>query len=77
MGLLGRIFALISGIASINWGLYTLFQINLVEYFCNMLGKDSCGKYIYAFIAVAGIFTIFSVFSHFCSYKKRNLINKI
>ncbi|MBD3273120.1 DUF378 domain-containing protein [Candidatus Dependentiae bacterium] len=62
MGLLGRIFSLISAIGAINWGLYALFQFNLVEYSCDMLGRHMWDKYVYIIIALAGIFTVVSVF---------------
>ena len=62
MGFFGRFLNFISAIGAINWGLYALFQFNLVEYSCDMLGKHMWDKYVYVAIAIAGVFTFFSVF---------------
>lgn len=62
MNIIGRLMNFISAIGAINWGLFALFQFNLVQYSCDMLGRHMWDRYVYIVIAIAGIFTFFSIF---------------
>lgn len=52
-------------LGAINWGLYGLFEIDLVEMICG--GLNTFARVIYVVIAIAGIINILLFFVNFKS----------
>ena len=63
---MGKLFAwlasLLSAIGAINWGLVAFFKFNLVDYLNKMSGGFGIDMFLYAVIALAGVYSIFSLF---------------
>ncbi|MCK4651261.1 DUF378 domain-containing protein [Candidatus Babeliales bacterium] len=52
----------LSSIGAINWGLVAFFNFNLIDYFCNLAGRSNLNKLFYAIIAIAGFYSLISLF---------------
>jgi len=52
----------LSAVGAINWGLTKFFDLNLVEYFCNMVRIQYLRESIYALISVSGFFVLLRLF---------------
>ena len=55
--------ALLSAIGAINWGLVVFFKFNLVSFIDKLTGNIGLDKIIYAFVALAGIYLLISLFT--------------
>lgn len=55
--------AFIAALGAINWGLVGLFNFNLVEQLCALLGsKDLLTKIIYILVGLAGLYFAIDIF---------------
>jgi len=62
MNILPWLAQFFSAIGAINWGLTKFFDLNLVEYFCNMIKIQYLRELIYALVAVSGFFVLLKLF---------------
>ena len=63
MKIINWIAYFISAIGAINWGLVAFFKFNLVDYTDKLFGRMGLDMIIYALIALAGLYTLFLLFT--------------
>ncbi len=64
MNMILKVLNFVAALGAVNWGLLAIFNFNLVEYFCDSIGKQTWDKYLYIIIGIAGFFALVSVFNN-------------
>jgi len=56
----------LAGVGAINWGLFAFLKFNLVEYLATLLPIPFFAMIIYGLVAIAGFYTIGTLFCKSC-----------
>ncbi|MCK4651380.1 DUF378 domain-containing protein [Candidatus Babeliales bacterium] len=62
MKVLAWLAHLLASVGAINWGLVTFFKFNFVDYLNKLSGNIGIDMFLYALVALAGIYSLISLF---------------